>query len=270
MQPNTVTPTTKQWTFLDSLAYNPQNKDYIHEFAEKLRTTKVLHYTNVPVLQTTDVHQKDAQLRDFYLKLSNGAGALMQRDEKFDTGEPTNEFWLDITYVEEKSKLTFRHSNTRQPLHTDGAYVGFQLDISFFFCLQYAEIGGATTFIDGDQVAYILNKYEPQLYSDLTTAEVLFDKGDNMHKKSKIIDFDAEGILLNWNSFRVSDKNTPEVKEMCLAFHEFLEKKVVEGGLLTPLYLKTGQAVFFHDMRLLHGRNAFYGSRSLMKGGINF
>jgi hypothetical protein len=64
--------------------------------------------------------------------------------------------------------------------------------------------------------------------------------------------------------------NTAEVLEMCDQFHNFLEKKIVEGGLLFPVYLKPGDAAFFQDDRLLHGRNSFYGARTLIKGGFNF
>ena len=64
--------------------------------------------------------------------------------------------------------------------------------------------------------------------------------------------------------------NTREAIEMCEEFHKFLENKVVAGGLLTGVYLKPGEAAFFQDDRILHGRNSFYGDRNLIKGGFNF
>jgi hypothetical protein len=148
--------------------------------------------------------------------------------------------------------------------------VNFELDVNFFFCTEQAEIGGATTFIDSDDLIYILEKFEPALYEKLKTLEVDFGKGEDQRKKRKIIDTDERGIKLNWNHFRVMPDNTAEVLEMCDQFHNFLEKKIVEGGLLFPVYLKPGDAAFFQDDRLLHGRNSFYGARTLIKGGFNF
>ena len=49
-----------------------------------------------------------------------------------------------------------------------------------------------------------------------------------------------------------------------------LENKIVGGGLLTAVYLKPGEAALFQDDRILHGRNSFYGNRTLIKGGFNF
>ncbi len=64
--------------------------------------------------------------------------------------------------------------------------------------------------------------------------------------------------------------NPKDVLEMCEEFHKFLETKIVAGGLLTEVYLKPGEAALFQDDRILHGRNSFYGNRTLIKGGFNF
>ena len=121
-----------------------------------------------------------------------------------------------------------------------------------------------------EDLIYILDKYEPALYEKLKTLEVDFGKGEDQRKKRKIIDWDDRGIKLNWNYFRVMPDNPKEVIDMCEEFHKFLETKIVAGGLLTEVYLKPGEAAFFQDDRLLHGRNSFYGARTLIKGGFNF
>jgi alpha-ketoglutarate-dependent taurine dioxygenase len=247
--------------YLDKLRYNGE-ANYADIFAQKLRETKVLHYIGVPL---------DYDFKKFYGQLATAAGNFVKRDEDYKSGDQTEaqNDWLDITFVEDKKAETFRHSDTRQPLHTDGAYTSYHFDISFFFCTQYAEIGGATTFIDGEVLVDIMRKYEPELLRSLEQNDIIFDKGQNQHKKSKAIRYDEKGVLLNWNHFRISEQNTAEVTKMCNDFQYFLEQKIVGGGLLTPIYLKTGEAVFFHDERILHGRNSFYGNRQLIKGGLN-
>ena len=144
------------------------------------------------------------------------------------------------------------------------------MQLNFFFCIDCAEIGGATTFFDSKDLIYILSKYEPLLYERLKTVDVDFGKGEDQRKRRRIIDSDARGIKLNWNYYRVMPDNPKEVIEMCEEFHKFLETKIFGGGLLTEIILKPGEATFFQDDRILHGRNAFYGNRTLIKGGFNF
>lgn len=236
--------------------------EFISQFTQTLRASKVVHFTGVP---------EGAAYKEYYRQLATAAGKFVKRDEDFRNGNQAEaqDDWMDIRFVDEFKRDSFRHSDTRQPIHTDGAYVSYRFDISFFFCTVQAEVGGATTFIDGVEVVRLLERYQPELLKALTAHEVIFDKGDQQRKVQRVIRFDAQGPLLNWNHFRISKDNAPEVIAMCDQFFEFTEKKIFEGGLLKPLILKPGEAVFFHDERVLHGRNAFLGDRCLIKGGID-
>lgn len=246
--------------FLCTFDYVPSS-DFYAKFKDALITYKVVHLRGLP--EGTDY-------KAFYSDLVDNMGEIVNVDEDIKTGNTNSaERWTDVRY-DKANDFTFRHSNTRQPLHTDAAYTNFEMDVNFFFCMENAEIGGATTFVDSDDIIYILSKYEPELFEKLKTTEVSLGKGDNQRKVRKIIDSDNRGIKLNWNYYRVMDDNSPEVKEMCEQFNRFLEDKIVGGGLLIPVYLKPGEAAFFQDDRCLHGRNSFYGSRTLIKGGFNF
>lgn len=246
--------------FLKTVSYSPSN-DFIPEFKETLKQYKLVHLVDVPL---------ELNCKEFYAGLVDKIGESVNVDEDIKTGNSnTEERWTDIRY-DKNNDFTFRHANTRQPLHTDAAYTNFDLDVNFFFCVQNAEIGGATTFIDSTELLYILDKYEPVLYEKLKTLEVHLGKGENQGKRRKIIDYDDRGVKFNWNYYRVMPDNSDEVKAMCEEFHKFLESKIVGGGLLTEVYLKLSEAAFFQDDRILHGRNAFYGDRNLIKGGFNF
>jgi alpha-ketoglutarate-dependent taurine dioxygenase len=246
--------------FLKVVSYSPF-PDFPEQFKETLKQYKIVHLTDVP---------KHVNYKDFYSDLVDKLGKIINLDEDIKTGNAkSQERWTDIRYDKEKD-FTFRHANTRQPLHTDAAYTNFDLEVNFFFCIENAEIGGATTFFDSDDLCYILGKYEPVLFEKLKTFAVSFGKGEDQRKKRKIIDTDKRGVKLNWNYFRVMPDNPKEVLDMCEEFHKVLENKIVAGGLLTALYLKPGEAALFQDDRILHGRNSFYGNRTLIKGGFNF
>jgi len=229
-------------------------------FREELRKNSVLHCYGLP--EGTDY-------KAFYTKLTDQAGDIVAVDEQHDSGDRTYERWTDVRYDKDKADK-FRHSNTRQPLHTDAAYTTYYFDIALFFCLENAEIGGATTFIDAEDILNILKKYEHLLLNELTSTTVTFTKGEGEVKKSKIVSYDEKGPILNWNYFRVSEENNePKTMDIVNRFHRFLEDHIVGGGLTFPVKLKVGESVFFHDSRILHGRKAFYGSRNLIKGGMN-
>lgn len=246
--------------FLKEVSYT-NTPDFAETLKETLRAYKVVHLKDVP---------QDVDHMQFYANLTDQLGEIMNVDEDIKTGNANSDKrWTDVRY-DKANDFTFRHANTRQPLHTDAAYMSIELDVNFFFCTIQAEIGGATTFFDSDDLLYILEKFEPALYERLKTVEVDFGKGEDQRKTRKIIDSDARGVRLNWNYYRVMPDNKPEVVAMCEEFHKFLEEKIVAGGLLTPVYLKPGDAAFFQDDRLLHGRNSFYGARTLIKGGFNF
>jgi alpha-ketoglutarate-dependent taurine dioxygenase len=232
----------------------------VDSFIADLKQYKIVHLKDVP---------NDVNYKEFYQDLVDKCGEILAVEEDINTGNSSNERWTDIRYDKENS-FTFRHANTRQPLHTDAAYTNFDQDVNFFFCMENAEIGGATTFIDSVELLYILEKYEPALLEKLKTTEVNFGKGGNQFKRRKIIDQDERGIKLNWNYYRVMPDNPEDVKALCEEFHNFLENRIVAAGLQQTVYLKPGEAALFQDDRLLHGRNSFYGNRNLIKGGFNF
>jgi alpha-ketoglutarate-dependent taurine dioxygenase len=246
-------------TFIKDISYST-SKDFPEQLKKLIKETKVVHLKGLP---------EGIDYKEFYSDLVLQLGEIVGIGEDALTGNATHEQWTDIRYDKSKEH-TFRHSNTRQPLHTDAAYASFDLDVNFFFCLENAEIGGATTFVDADSIIYILSKYEPELYERIQKTEIKFGKGQDQRKTRKIIYKDGSVFKLNWNYYRVSPENTDEAKVLCEDFHNFLETRIVAAGLQTPVALKVGDGLFFHDTTILHGRNSFYGDRCLIKGGFNF
>lgn len=225
----------------------------------------ILHYQVTVIRHVPDTINPD----DFYRKLASEVGLLVDKEEDPYTGQLVSG-WNVIEYRPELNNTSYKYSNTRQPLHTDYGFISLNLDMTFFYCEQQAEYGGATHFLNTELLIHLLQTYEPDLYKSLTTEQVMFGRPGNKvgSRTDKIISQDATGILLNWNYYRVSKENSAEVLEMTERFHQFLEKRIVDAGLLDQVTLQKNEAVFFHDKRILHGRNSFFGPRKLMKAAI--
>lgn len=230
----------------------------------------VLHAAKVTYCAANMGEASEEQIRDFYKSIAGKAGSFVRRNEDHKNGNVVNcdDEWIDIVFEEDKKKESFRFSDIYQPLHTDGAYVDHHLDLNFLCCIQQAEIGGDTIFVDANDIFSIMKKYENDLFSEVCKFDVLFDKGTQQKKQSKIISFNQD-VLLNWNYYRVSKNNDKKIIELCEAFHLFLEQKIVRAGLCKSIKIKKGDAVFFFDQKVLHGRNSFFGQRKLIKGGLS-
>ncbi|TAE38094.1 MAG: hypothetical protein EAZ70_08500 [Runella slithyformis] len=230
------------------------------------------------VLSNKLVHLADFReempVQEFYSKLSETIGRIQAADEDLATGKLTGNRWIDITYNPEIPDR-YRSSKTGQPLHTDDSYIELygEVAVNFFFCDSRAKFGGATTFFDlPDLVACLQLDGEDELMAELMQTEVVFSKG-GARKVRKILDQDSEGYLANWNYFCIDrQENSAAVLDLCERFHQFLETRVVASGITTACQLEKGEAVFFHDDRVIHGRNAFFaeypGQRSLIKGKV--
>lgn len=208
---------------------------------------------------------------EFYEKVSDEIGIVHNNDEDKVTGELTGNRWIDITF-DPAEQNKYRSSKTRQPLHTDDSYIPIEGSITFFYCQSQAQIGGATTFLDAETLIEALQiDGETQLMEDLQNIPVIFSKASS-NKTSPILRKDTKGWLLNWNWHCVDKNNTQEAHELTHRFHNFLENRIHHAGIVLPVILKPGEAVFFHDERLLHGRHAFFtgekGGRTLIKGTI--
>ena len=225
-------------------------QEFAQQILSALQTTKIV--------QTIGVDQS-ISLDEFWDTVSENIGECMMLSEDPVTGERIGEKWLEIRY-DSSIKNAYRHSKNAQPLHTDGSYVGDSPYISFFYCINQAKIGGATVFVDSDELIALLKEADPSLLEDLCQTTVCFAK-DQDFKRRPIIDFDDDGSNLNFNYYCVDPNETEFAKELVERFHQFLQTKVVGENKTYPIKLKPGEAVFFHDDRLIHGRNSFEATK---------
>jgi len=216
----------------------------------------------------------DVSKEEFYGSVSDALGEPQPIDEDKKTGSLTGERWIDITF-DPTEPNKYRSSKTRQPFHTDDSYieiVGAEGRVTFFYCESQATIGGATTFLKSNDIIGALTIDEEfQLLEDIKKIPIKFSKS-NSAKVRPILSEDDGGKIWNWNWYCVDKDNSPEAFSVAKRFHDFLENRVLMAGLALGVQLMPGEAVFFHDHRLLHGRNAFFtkefGGRKLIKGAF--
>lgn len=220
------------------------------EFAAELRAALLAS----KLVVTTGVNPESAP-REFWDEVSETLGDCVLLAEDAKTGQKLGQKWMEIRY-DPRIPNAYRHSSEAQPLHTDGSYLSRAPEIVFFYCLAQAQAGGETTFIDDAELLGVLNEERPSLLEDLRSTPVRFSKADD-EKTRPIISEDDRGTVLTWNYFCVDPSERAAVRAMADELHSFLQERVVARGLTVPVRLRPGDAVFFHDERLLHGRNAF-------------
>lgn len=221
-------------------------EQFADEILEGLQTAKIV--------QTIGVDQ-NMSLHDFWDEVSEQIGDCLLLSEDPTTGQRLGNKWLEIRY-DPTIPNAYRHSKNAQPLHTDGSYVSFSPYISFFYCINQAAKGGATVFFDSEELVALLKEEDPQLLQDLCQTSIRFAKDQDFQHRP-IIDFDDRGTTLNWNYYCIDPNESEFAKELVERFHNFLQTKVVGEDRTYPIKLNPGEAVFFHDDRLIHGRKAF-------------
>lgn len=238
--------------FLDTYRSEQNN------FVEIFNNTKVIHLA----------HQDELETDMYFRQLAASVGIPLIYEEDPVTGQILVDQWTKIKYNAEKSSDAYKHSNKSQPLHTDYNYFSFEIYASFLYCMEQAKFGGATTFIDLDVVVHILKEFNPLLLEQLQTTKVTFGRGINpiATNTDYILSKDEIGWKINWSYFRAStDLNN---KTLIDDFKDFLDTYIEKSGELSEIKLQPGEGVFWHDRRILHGRNSFFGNRQLNKGGI--
>jgi alpha-ketoglutarate-dependent taurine dioxygenase len=198
----------------------------------------------------------EGQFLDFWSAVAGRIGRIDHRGENPTTLERVPAVWNDIRY-DPALAATYRHSKTAQPLHTDAAYNDTPPPIGFFFCQAQARAGGNTLFLDADVLCEILQDEAPALFNQLRTVPVAFGKGAAPGQVVPIIDKDEWGYVLNWNFYRVLPGQSSEVTALCQNFFTWLDARFIQRRALSSLRLAPGECMVFHDLRCLHGRDAY-------------
>jgi trimethyllysine dioxygenase len=159
--------------------------------------------------------------------------------------------------------------------HTDGTYSHDAPGLQILHCLRHDGDGGESTMVDGFRVADELRRGAPHHYEVLSTVEVPGQYlGDGVHLVAArpVFRHDRNGRLLQV-SFNNADR-APFLlpPDQMIAFYDALRAFELLAGdpeLRWERRNPTGEAMVFDNWRVLHGRNAFTGTRKLCGAYIN-
>ena len=202
--------------------------------------------------------QKD-KIRDFYEKIGNMIGNYKLLSEDVSLGDRSsqqaNKIWMEVRY-DSNINNAYRHSSNPQALHTDGSYNPNFPNATIMCCISNTAQGGETIFLDLKILVEILKQDDPDLLEFLFTQDILHERTGYTNRK-KILYFENKKLKINFNYFCVSKKNSKTSLEKVEKFFNFINssKKIREN--ISPIKLNVGDAVFWKDSEVLHGRNGF-------------
>jgi len=170
--------------------------------------------------------------------------------------------WQDVRFEPDRPD-TYRHHKVGQPLHSDGAYVPpeFAQEIALFYLARQARSGGESLFVDAASVAGRASAHSPELHRALTSLPVHFGKAGAPGRTTTILSTRDGRLKINWNYFRVLPGQGEAVDRLREDFRAFLEL-MIEDGAVESFRLEEGDAVFFRDEEVLHGRRDFAAEQS--------
>ena len=228
------------------------NKDFAKSIIDEwmIEENKVFHLTS---------NIQKEKIRDFYEKIGNLIGNYKLLSEDVNLGnrskQKANKIWMEVRY-DSNINDAYRHSANPQPLHTDGSYNSNFPNATIMCCLSNTAQGGETIFLDLKVLVDILKQDDPQLLEFLFTEDILHERTGYTNKK-KILDIENKKLKINFNYFCVSKKNSKKSLQNVEKFFNFINtsQKIKEN--ISQIKLNVGDAVFWKDAEILHGRNGF-------------
>ncbi len=232
------------------------NKNFNKETAKsiietwKIEDNKVFHLIN---------NTKENNIRDFYEKIGNIIGKYHMLAEDVKLGDRSNQqankIWMDVRY-DSNIENAYRHSSNPQPLHTDGSYNPNFPNATIMCCISNSASGGETIFLELKKLVEILKQDDPKLLKFLFTEKILHERSGYINKK-EILYLENKKLKINFNYYCVSKKNSEKsllnIKKL---FNFMNQSKKIKKNIL-PVKLEEGEAIFWKDSEILHGRNGF-------------
>lgn len=197
------------------------------------------------------------------------------------TAEETEKLARRIAYVRETIfggfwvfSANMEHADTAYTTgtigpHTDGTYVEDAPGLQMFHCLEFEGEGGDSLLIDGFRVAADLKVEDPEAYAVLSRVPVpghYLEEGVHLRAERPVLRHDPAGRLVqvSFNNHDRAPFMLPE-PEMA-AFYRALKRfwrKLDDPAYQLRTHLDPGRALVFDNWRVLHGRLAYRGKRTL-------
>ncbi|XP_017004918.2 trimethyllysine dioxygenase, mitochondrial [Drosophila takahashii] len=155
--------------------------------------------------------------------------------------------------------------------HTDNTYFCDAAGLQALHCIEHSGSGGENFFVDGLHVVNELKRRFPDAYNVLCRVQVpgeYIEKGEHHRHTAPIIQVDPltqEFIQLRLNVYDRAVFDTipqSEMSEFYASLRQLLQI-VRDEEQQWSLKLQPGSIVLFDNWRVLHGRHAYTGSRTM-------
>jgi trimethyllysine dioxygenase len=155
--------------------------------------------------------------------------------------------------------------------HNDNTYFNDAAGLQILHCILDDCTGGENFLIDGFQVAAKLKVNHPDIYHRLTTTRVpaeFIENGRHHTSCSPIIHLDPltnEPSQIRFNDADRAPLNTLKPSEIRCFYRDlkFLAKEFGSEENQIAFKLKPGRVMIFDNWRVLHGRMAYTGRRTM-------
>ncbi|XP_017847466.1 trimethyllysine dioxygenase, mitochondrial [Drosophila busckii] len=178
------------------------------------------------------------------------------------------EMW---TFSDKQDHADAAYSKLYLGSHTDNTYFCDAAGLQALHCIEHAGTGGENFFVDGLHVVRELQRRYPAAYELLCRVNVpaeYIEEGQHHRHTAPIIRIDpltGELLQLRLNFYDRAVFNTLPQREMSQFYASVrqLQQIVREQEQQWFLKLQPGSIVIFDNWRVLHGRNAYTGRRTM-------
>jgi len=213
-------------------------------------------------------------IREYYWRFFEEIGEPLPIAEDATAGDRdsqrTGGYWFEVRY-DPAVPDAYRHSANAQPLHTDMSYIPIPGSVGFLGCVAMADEGGATTFIDADDLIEALRSEAPDLLHRLERTELPHARSGD-RRTEKVVRHEGGRTLLNWNYYCVDPDVGDAAQRLREDFFHFLQASANVAAKTRRVKLSPGEAVLWKDEHVLHGRDSFDADepsvRFLWKSGL--
>lgn len=167
----------------------------------------------------------------------------------------SGQIWMEVRY-DPKFQDAYRHSANAQPLHTDGSYIPDFPSSTILVCKANAGQGGETTFIDSLDVLDALRKEQPELLEKLLNTKIPHARSGD-YRNDEVIRLEGNDVFVNWNYYCVDKNIDADLRQTVEDFQNFLLNSPTISEKTIGVKLQPGDAVYWKDNYVLHGRNSF-------------
>ncbi|RZJ70844.1 TauD/TfdA family dioxygenase [Flavobacterium sp.] len=203
-------------------------------------------------------------VRDFYEENFKYIGKPVALAEDVTLGDRDNQrsgqIWMEVRY-DPSFQDAYRHSANAQPLHTDGSYIPDFPSSTILICKANAGQGGETTFIDSLDVLEALRSEQPELLDFLLTTKIPHARSGDF-RNDEVIRLEGNDVFVNWNYYCVDKTISDDLREKVEKFQDFLLHSPLIKEKTIGVKLVPGDAVYWKDNYVLHGRNSFVANET--------